>query len=898
MLVYVLLCFTAICIGMAISVYAFGTGSKKAKIFKEIYFSIEEVDGIGVYYTKTGEFSATLKIINPVQKFCADTNEYYSFSNLFTSLMATLGEGYAIHKQDVFVRKGFEAEGENKEYLSQSYFRYFSGREYTDCITYITITQENKKSRFLSYDNKKWQDFQVKLGKVKDQLQDRGIDSHFLNKKEAKRFVSQYYTQNYTKKKLSHNNYKISDEQIGIGSKKFKIYSLVDVDSIVLPELIKPYTNIDVNNVTMPVDLMAMLDNIPDSVNVVFNQIIYIPNQRQELAKLAKKKNRHASLPNPSNQIAVEDIKKVEELAARENKQLVYCHFNMVITVDENTDLQKVTNNLENTFSRIGIQISQHSYNQLELFVGSFPGNCYSMNKEYDRFLTLSDAASCLMYKEKLPKSEDTPLKVYYTDRQGVPVAIDISGKEGKTKLTDNSNFFCLGPSGSGKSFHMNSVVRQLWEQGTDVVMVDTGNSYEGLCEYVGGKYISYTEEHPITMNPFQINKEEMNVEKVDFLKNLIMLIWKGNSVVPTKIEELLIEQVIKEYYEAYFVGFNGYNKTQIAALHKKLLIETSTEIRISDSNEDVEKRIWDKIHEMEARRKALVVKELSFNSFFEYSTERIPYICSENKITGIDLSSYNYSLSEFYRGGSYERTLNENLDSSLFDETFIVFEIDTIKDNKTLFPLVTLIIMDVFIQKMRIKKNRKVLVIEEAWKAVASPMMAEYIKYLYKTARKFWAMVGVVTQELQDIIGSPIVKEAIINNSDVTILLDQGKFKERFDQIQSVLGLTDIECKKIFTINRLDNKDGRSFFREVFIRRGLASDVYGVEEPRECYMTYTTERAEKEALKLYKSELKCSHQEAIEAYCRDWNLSGIGKSLAFAQKVNQAGHVLNLQNK
>lgn len=648
----------------------------------------------------------------------------------------------------------------------------------------------------------------------------------------------------------------------------------------------------------MPVDLMALLDNIPDSVNVVFNQIVYLPNQRQELAKLAKKKNRHSSLPNPSNEIAVEDIKKVEELAARENKQLVYCHFNMVITVDENTDLQKVTNNLENTFSRIGIQISQHSYNQLELFVGSFPGNCYSMNKEYDRFLTLSDAASCLMYKEKLPKSEDTPLKVYYTDRQGVPVAIDISGKEGKTKLTDNSNFFCLGPSGSGKSFHMNSVVRQLWEQGTDVVMVDTGNSYEGLCEYVGGKYISYTEEHPITMNPFQINKEEMNVEKVDFLKNLIMLIWKGNSAVPTKIEELLIEQVIKEYYEAYFVGFNGYNKTQIAALHKKLLIETSTEIRISDSNEDVEKRIWDKIHEMEARRKALVVKELSFNSFFEYSTERIPYICSENKITGIDLSSYNYSLSEFYRGGSYERTLNENLDSSLFDETFIVFEIDTIKDNKTLFPLVTLIIMDVFIQKMRIKKNRKVLVIEEAWKAVASPMMAEYIKYLYKTARKFWAMVGVVTQELQDIIGSPIVKEAIINNSDVTILLDQGKFKERFDQIQSVLGLTDIECKKIFTINRLDNKDGRSFFREVFIRRGLASDVYGVEEPRECYMTYTTERAEKEALKLYKSELKCSHQEAIDAYCRDWNLSGIGKSLAFAQKVNQAGHVLNLQNK
>lgn len=896
MIAYVIITLAAICIGMALSVYAFGTGSKRAKIFKEIYFSIEDIDGMGVLYTKTGEFSAILTMQNPVQKYCADINEYGAFSNLLSSLMATLGEGYSIHKQDVFTKKRFQCEDDGqKEFLSESYFRYFKGREYTDCTTYITITQENKKNRLFSYDDKKWKDFLVKAGKVRDQLRDRGIASRFLSADEAKHFVDKYLAQNYTDKEVSFNNFKVTDEQIGMGDRSCKVYSLVDVDSIVLPSLIRPYTNIEVNNITMPVDLMAMIDNIPEAQSVVFNQVIMLPNQKQELSKLAKKKNRHASLPNPSNLIAVEDIKKVEELIARENKQLVYCHFNLVVTVKAGADLQKCTNHLENTFGRIGIQISQRAYNQLELFVSTFPGNCYSLNKDYDRFLTLSDAASCLMYKEKLPKSEDTPLKVYYTDRQGVPVAIDISGKEGKRKLTDNSNFFCLGPSGSGKSFSMNSIMRQLWEQGTDVVMVDTGNSYEGLCEYVGGKYISYTEENPITMNPFRIKREELNVEKTDFLKNLIMLIWKGNDAVPTKIEELLIEQVIKEYYEAYFVGFNGYNKSQIDALHKKFLIETATEGKPTDTNEQVEERIWKKIREMENRRKALVVDELSFNSFFEYSTERIPYICSENKIAGIDISSYNYSLSEFYRGGTYERTLNENIDSSLFDETFIVFEIDTIKDNKTLFPLVTLIIMDVFIQKMRIKKNRKVLVIEEAWKAVASPMMAEYIKYLYKTARKFWAMVGVVTQELQDIIGSPIVKEAIINNSDITILLDQGKFKERFDDIKAVLGLTDVECRKIFTINRLENTEGRSYFREIFIRRGLVSDVYGVEEPHECYMTYTTERAEKEAIKLYKAELGCSHQEAIEAYCRDWDASGISKSLAFAQKINKAGRVLNL---
>ena len=897
MIVYAVIIFVAVCIGMAISVYAFGTGSKRAKIFKEIYFSVEDIDSVGVLYTKTGEFTAILAMQNPVQKYCADINEYGSFSNLMTSLMATLGEGYAIHKQDILTRKNFHSCDEgNKEFLSRSYFKYFEGREYKDCTTYITITQENKKSRLFSYDGKKWNDFLVKVGKVRDQLRDRGINSKFLTAKEAKFFVDQYLSQDYTSEHVSLNNFKVGEEQIGVGERKFKIYSLVDVDSVVLPTLIRPYTNIEVNNICMPVDLLALIDNVPEAKSVVFNQVVFLPSQKQEMSKLAKKKNRHSSLPNPSNQIAVDDITRVEELVARESKQFVHCHFNLVVTVDKDVDIQKCTNYLENAFGRIGIQISQRAYNQLELFVGSFPGNCYSMNKDYDRFLTLGDAAGCLMYKEKLPKSEDTPLKVYYTDRQGVPVAIDISGKEGKKKLTDNSNFFCLGPSGSGKSFHMNSVVRQLWEQNTDVVMVDTGNSYEGLCEYVGGKYISYTEEHPITMNPFKIQRQELNVEKMDFLKNLVMLIWKGNAAVPSKIEELLIEQVIKEYYEAYFMGFKGYSKTQIEALHKKFLIETATEGKPTDTNEDVEERIWSKIKDMEDRRKALVVDELSFNSFFEYSTARLPYICSENRITGIDMSSYNFSMSEFYRGGTYERTLNENIDSSLFDETFIVFEIDTIKDNKTLFPLVTLIIMDVFIQKMRIKKNRKVLVIEEAWKAVASPMMAEYIKYLYKTARKFWAMVGVVTQELQDIIGSPIVKEAIINNSDITILLDQGKFKERFDDIKAVLGLTDVECSKIFTINRLENKEGRSFFREVFIRRGLVSDVYGVEEPRECYMTYTTERAEKEALKLYKEELRCSHQKAIEAYCRDWNLSGIDKSLAFAQKVNSVGHVLNIQ--
>ena len=881
---------------MALSVYAFGTGGKRKRIFQDIYFSAEETDGVGVLYTKTGEYSAVLKIENPVQKYSADIDSYYDFTHLFTALAQTLGEGYAIHKQDIFVRKQFASEpADGQEFLSASYFRYFKGRPYTDSLCYLTITQEAKKSRLFSFDNKKWRDFLVKIRKVHDQLHDSGVQARFLNKAEASEYVDRYFAMNFKDRTVSMTNFKADDETVSMGDKRCKVYSLVDVDCAALPSMIRPYTNIEVNNTEMPVDLASVVDNIPDAETVVYNQVIFLPNQKRELAMLDKKKNRHASIPNPNNQMAVEDIKRVQEVIARESKQLVYTHFNMVVAVSAGADLQKCTNHLENAFGRMGIHISKRAYNQLELFVGSFPGNCYTLNEEYDRFLTLSDAAMCLMYKERVLHSEETPLKIYYTDRQGVPVAIDITGKEGKNKLTDNSNFFCLGPSGSGKSFHINSVVRQLHEQGTDVVMVDTGNSYEGLCEYLGGKYISYTEERPITMNPFRINREEYNIEKIDFLKNLILMIWKGSDSQIPEIEFRIVEQIIIDYYDAYFNGFTRYTDEQREVLLKNLFAAASRK-NPNKPPREVDEMVRKQIEVLEARRAALKVTELTFNSFFDYSFDRLEQICTENDITTISYSTYSTMLQPFYKGGAYEKILNETVDSALFDETFIVFEVDAIKENKKLFPIVTLIIMDVFLQKMRIKKNRKVLVIEEAWKAIASPLMAEYIKFMYKTARKFWASVGVVTQEIQDIIGSEIVKEAIINNSDVVMLLDQSKFKERFDEIRKILGLTEVDCKKIFTINRLENKDGRSFFREVFIRRGTTSGVYGVEEPHECYMTYTTERAEKEALKLYKKELRCSHQEAIEAYCRDWDASGIGKSLPFAQKVNETGRVLNLR--
>lgn len=967
MTLIVILGFILFLAGMAVSVFAFGTGGKRANTFKDIYFSIEDVDGVGVLYTKTGEYSAILKMENPVQKYSADTDCYYDFTNLMTAVVQTLGEGYALHKQDVFVRKSFDGRAlqvsDSGKFLSNAYFRFFNGRPYIEGCTYLVITQESKKSALLSYDNSKWRDFLVKIRKVADQLHDGGIKSaEFLNVQQAREYADRFFALNFRDAHFSMTNFKVDSEAIHMGTRQCKVYSLLDVDSVGLPGVLRPYVDMTVNNAVMPVDLMSEIDHIPDVDTVVYNQVIFLPNQKRELALLDKKKNRHASIPNPSNQMAVEDIKQVQEVIAREGKQLVYAHYNLIVAMDAQKDMQKVTNHLENIFSRQGIHISKRAYNQLELFVASFPGNVYRLSQDYDRFLTLSDAALCLMYKERQTHGDDTPVKCYYTDRQGVPMPIDTTGKEGKIKYTNNSNFFVLGPSGSGKSFFMNTVVRQYYEQNTDVVIVDTGDSYEGLCSYFGGTYISYSKEKPISMNPFKVTETEylQNFgEKKNFLMSLIFLIFKGSQQ-PTKIEQYIIERTIIEYYREFFTPFEGFSEEEKKELHQTLVIAAKSNgeyekyeeelqarngtgsydvteeerakyernSRLSEklqavvddaastegeknaarnqlqrlTPEIVEGKFLEKIEreiaKREQQRKSLRVRELSFNSYYEFARQRIPQIIHEDSIQ-FPINDFAAILKPFYRGGALEYTLNNDMDGSLFDEQFIVFEIDKVKDDPVLFPIIVLIIMDVFTQKMRIKnKVRKCLVIEEAWKAIATPVMAEYIKYLYKTARKHWAMVGVVTQEIQDITSSPIVKEAIINNSDVFMLLDQSKFKDKFDDIKATLALTDIDCKKIFTINRLDNKVGRSPFKEVFIKRGTEGDVFGIEEPRECYMSYTTEKAEKEALKLYRRELNCNHQQAIEAFVRDWERSGIGKSLEFAQLVNKQGKVLNLPPK
>lgn len=974
--VIVILVFASVLLGMFISIKAFGTGSKRAKVFENIYFSFEDVNDIGVIYTKKGDYSTILKMDNPVRKYSADTDGYYEFTSLMASVLQVLGEGYAIHKQDVFVRKKFNISniaGKNsdakKRFLSDAYFKFFNGRPYVESQTYLTITQKGRNGGLKTYDADKWRDFQVKIQKVHDRLKSENVNCRFLSGKECQEFTERFFAVDFKNEVVSMTDFSVESEKICMGDEQLKVYSLLDVDDPGLPGTLHPYADINVNNTVMPQDLLSDLSTLPDVDTIIYNQIIFLPNKKREIAKLEKKKNRHASIPNPNNQIAVEDINDVLNEVARNGKQFVYAHYNLIVKTSADKNLQKVTNSLENLLARYSMHLSKRAYNQLELFVASFPGNCFELNADYDRFLTLSEPALCLFYKEHQQKGDDTNLKCYYTDRQGVPMAVDVSGKEGKIRYTDNSNFFVLGPSGSGKSYFMNTVMRQYYEQDTDIVLVDTGDSYEGLCSYFEGIYITYSKEHPISMNPFKIEKTEYEQNfqaKKDFLRNIIFLIFKGNGE-PTKLEETIINQTLIEYFEEYFTPFEGFTEEQRDNMRHVMELEDKRtgkyeeyeqqleerygvsddmddiddiDDRIDEEEETIQKhkarslrlrdklqaviddsaatdgeksnasrqllrltpelieskylqRINKKIDKIERQRKKMRVTELNFNTYYEFAIERIPQIMKQDDVT-FPINEFATILKPFYKGGELEYTLNNDMDSSLFNEKFIVFEIDKIKENPVLFPIIVLIIMDVFTQKMLLKEGRKCLVIEEAWKAIATPVMATYIQYLYKTARKHWAMVGVVTQEIQDVTESKIVKEAIINNSGVFMLLDQSKFKDKFDNIKKTLALTDIDCKKIFTINRLENKEGRSPFKEVFIKRGQEGDVFGIEEPPECYMSYTTEKIEKLALKLYKKLLRCDHQHAIEAFVRDWKHSGIKSSLEFARKILKERKVLN----
>jgi conjugation system TraG family ATPase len=809
--------------------------------FKIPYIGIEDDQGVGNIYNKEADHSSIIKITNPVLQYSADTEKFHDFHSLFDNIVKILGAGYVIQKHDIFAHKKYIPKP-TRDFLDQKYNQHFDGRDFTEISTYLIITRTAKIS-FIKHSDKEYKLFHSKIKKVIDLLTQNKLNPIALNAKDISEYTKRVIALDFGRDSFSFNNFKAGDDDIRIGEDVIKSIALVDVDSLDFPTKVSSYKERNDIGKDFPVDTMSFLHTVPNYKLMIYNQVIIIPDQRKAQVDLDQKMRRHKGVPDPENDLSVEDIGNLLKDVAKNNQMIVYAHYNLIIRADQ-SDIEKAVNYVESSLFTHGILPSKSAYNQLELFRAALPGNSSEL-KKYDKFLTTSDAALCFFFKECLLTDEESTFQIYFSDRQGVPVAIDPTENPMITQRISNRNKFVLGPSGSGKSFFMNHLIRQYALYNTDIVLIDTGHSYSGICDYYNGRYITYSEEKPITMNPFRVNEQDLNTEKKQFLQSLIGLLWKGNGQLqPT--EATAIADVIVSYYKEHFDNHRPQS-------------------------------------------------ELSFDTFYEYSIVELANIMKVHDIE-FSLNNYKFLLKKFYKGGEYETILNDDLDSTLLEEPFIVFEIDAIKEHPVLFPITTLIIMDVFTQKMRLRPNRKALIIEEAWKAIASPTMAAYILYIWKTVRKFFGEAVVVTQELDDILGNEILKDAILANSDTRCLLDQSKFRENYDEVAKLLSLSKRERNKIFTINQLDNREGRGRFKEVYISIGGEGQVVGVENSFYEYLIFTTERKEKEAVSVYKKNFG-SIKDAVEAFVPDFNASGLNVSL-FCDMVNATNFPYPLSKK
>ena len=504
--------------------------------------------------------------------------------------------------------------------------------------------------------------------------------------------------------------------------------------------------------------------------------------------------------------------------------QSVRAHFNVLAWSDDVQELRHIRNDVGSQLALMECRPHHNTVDAATLYWAGMPGNAGDFPAE-ESFYTFIEPAVCFFTEETNYKSSSSPFGIKLCDRiSGRPLHLDISDEPMKKGIITNRNKFVLGGSGSGKSFFMNHLVRQYWEQGTHVVLVDTGNSYQGLCELIrrktkgeDGVYFTYTEEHPISFNPFYTDDYYFDVEKKDSIKTLLLTLWKTEDDKITKTESGELGSAVNAYIER---------------------------IR-ADRN---------------------IVP--CFDSFYEYLRDDYRRELEEREIRvsreDFNIDNMLITLRQYYKGGRYDFLLNSRANIDLLSKRFVVFEVDYIKENKELFPVVTIIIMEAFINKMRrLKGVRKQLIVEEAWKALSTANMAEYLRYMYKTVRKYYGEAIVVTQEVEDIISSPVVKEAIINNSDCKILLDQRKFMNRFDAIQSLLGLTDKEKAQILSINQ--SNDPSRKYKEVWIGLGgVQSAVYATEVSVPEYLAYTTEETEKVEVQRLAGELGGDMELAI----------------------------------
>lgn len=797
--------------------------------------------------SKEADITTCFKVHLP-ELFTVASEEYEAIHSAWHKAIKTLPNNTIVHKQDWYLKEGYlpDIAEENQSFLGRSYQKHFYERPFLNHYCYLFLTKTTKErmrmqSNFSTLckgglvnkeqrDKEKVHHFLEAVNQFERIINDSGFiriermtEDEILGTEDQQGLLDQYFTLSRDPKS-SLQDMALGTEDIRIGNKRLCLHTLSDTDD--LPTSVSPDTRYEKLSTDRSDCLLSFAAPVGLLLNGnhIYNQYLFLDNSDENLRKFEKSARNMHSLARYSraNQINKEWIERYLNEAHSFGLSSIRAHFNVFSWSENPNELKQLKNDTGSALALMECKPRHNTTDVATLFWAGIPGNSGDFPAE-ESFYTFIEPALCFFTEETNYQSSPSPFGIKMADRlTGKPIHLDISDLPMKRGIITNRNKFILGPSGSGKSFFTNHMVRQYFEQGAHVLLVDTGNSYQGLCELIKAKtkgndgvYFTYTEDNPIAFNPFFTDDGVFDIEKKESIKTLILTLWKRDDEPPKRSEEVALSNAVNGYIE-----------------------------RIKQGTEHP-----------------------SFNGFYEFVLTDYQKVLQKKKVREKDFDVANFLnvLEPYYKGGEYDYLLNSDKELDLLSKRFIVFEIDAIKDHKILFPVVTIIIMEVFINKMRrLKGIRKLILIEEAWKAIAKEGMAEYIKYLFKTVRKFFGEAIVVTQEVDDIIQSPIVKESIINNSDCKILLDQRKYMNKFDDIQAMLGLTDKERAQILSINM--NNDPKRFYKEVWIGLGgTHSAVYATEVSTEEYLAYTTEESEKLEVMRLSEELGGDMELAIK---------------------------------
>lgn len=779
--------------------------------------------------SKQGDITVVFEASLP-EIFTLSNQEYEAFHQAWVKAIKVLPKLSVFHKQDWFINSSYlpDFTRDDRSFLTRSSERFFNERPFLDHTCYIMLTKKpsGRKVSTSLFSNllrksivprqvlrgQLLGDFLNSAGQFKRIMEDSGfVTLRMLKEKDLLSMERQIgIIEKYCFLSQHENEFLIKDihfkDGIQVGDQHCQLYTLGDAED--LPSLCGSRINYDkysTDKTKFSVGFASSLGQLLPC-NHIYNQYIFIDNPQKTIQKLESKRLRLQSLSAYSreNTIARDATNNFLNEAISQQRLPVKTHFNLLAWTDNKEEVKDIKNLLTSALSQMDAVAKQETIGAPQIFWGGIPGNeaDFPMNDTFDTF---AEQAACFLNMETSYRSSASPVGIRLGDRlTGKPVHVDISDEPVKKGICTNRNKFILGPSGSGKSFFTNHMVRSYYEQGTHIVLVDVGHSYKGLCDMVKGYYFTYTEKKPIQFNPFYIAKgDSLDTEKKESIKTLLLALWKKDNETYNRSEYVALSNALQLYYE-----------------------------------------------KLESNKKLVPC----FNTFYEFVLEDFSEVLVTQKVKekDFDVTNFLYVLRPYYKGGEFDYLLNATKNLDLLNKRFIVFELDNIKDHPILFPVVTIIIMEVFISKMRkLKGIRKMILIEEAWKAIAKEGMAEYIKYLFKTVRKFFGEAIVVTQEVEDIISSPVVKQAIINNSDCKILLDQSKYQNKFDQIQELLGLTEKEKALVLSVNKANDPSKK--YKEVFISLGgMLSKVYRTEVSPEEYLAYTTEETEKVKVQQY----------------------------------------------